>query len=100
MISIKSSTEIARELAQRIRARRLRRAWTQAELAERAGIKVPTYVQFERTGRTSLLRLLKVADVLGLLDEFDRIGRGEDLERATLAEITAPERRRGRRRRS
>ena len=50
MISLKSATEIARELAHRVRERRLRRGWTQAELAKRAGVKPPTYILFERTG--------------------------------------------------
>jgi len=97
MLSLKSAPEIALELAQRIRARRLRRGWTQAETARRAGIKEPTYVLFERTGRISLLRLIKLLGLLGLLDEFDQIGRQEDLSGLTLAEVTQPERQRGRR---
>ena len=73
MLSLKSAPEVARDLAARIRARRLRRGWTQAETARRAGIKTPTYVLFERTGRISLLRLLKVLELLDLMEEFDRI---------------------------
>jgi Predicted transcription factor, homolog of eukaryotic MBF1 len=98
MLTLKTHAEVARELAERLRQRRLRRGWSQAELAERAGLKPATYVLFERTGRISLLRLLKVLEVLDLLDEFDRLGRGEDLAGLTLDEITRPERRRGRRR--
>ncbi len=97
MLSLKSPTEVAYELATRVRERRLQRTWTQAELAKRAGIKDATYVLFERTGRISLIRLLKVLEVLNLLDEFDRIGRGQDLAGVSLDELTQPERQRGRR---
>ena len=88
------------ELAVRLRSRRLQRGWTQAELAERAGIKAATYVLFERSGRISLARLLKVLDVLGLAEEIDRIGRGEDLSGMRLEDVVAPQRQRGRRRKS
>ncbi|MDI1320470.1 MAG: helix-turn-helix domain-containing protein [bacterium] len=97
MLALKSLPEIAAELAGRIRARRLRRGWTQAEMARRAGIKEATYVLFERTGRISLLRLLKVLELLGLVDEIDRVGRQDDLTGLTLADVVQPERQRGRR---
>ena len=99
MLSLKSAPEVAVELASRIRDRRLQRAWTQAEMARRAGLKEPTYVLFERTGRISLLRLLKVLDVLGLMEEFDRIGREPDLSTLTLTDLVKPKRQRGSRKR-
>jgi transcriptional regulator with XRE-family HTH domain len=99
MLSLKSATEVALELAQRLRARRLRRGWTQAEMARRAGVRPSTYVLFERTGRISSMRLIKILDVLDLADEFDRIGRHDDLAGMSLAQITQPERKRGRRQR-
>ena len=99
MLSLKSAPEVATDLASRIRDRRLQRAWTQAELARRAGLKEPTYVLFERTGRISLLRLLKILDVLGLMEEFDGIGREPDLSTLTLAELVKPKRQRGSRKR-
>jgi len=63
-LSIQTSPEIARELARRVRVRRLERAWTQRELADRAGLNLETYRVFERTGRISLERLLNLAIVL------------------------------------
>lgn len=99
MLSLKSAPEVAADLASRIRARRLQRAWTQAEMARRAGLKEPTYVLFERTGRISLLRLLKVLDLLGLLEEFNRIGQEPDLSTLSLSDLVKPKRQRGSRKR-
>jgi len=95
MLSLKSAPEIATDLAARIRIRRLRRGWTQAEIARRAGLKEPTYVLFERTGRISLLRLLKILDVLELSGEFEKIGAREDLHGMTIDDIVKPQRQRG-----
>jgi transcriptional regulator with XRE-family HTH domain len=97
MLSLKAPLEVAHELADRVRMRRLTRGWSQGELAARAGLKLPTYVLFERTGRIALLRLLKVLDILGLLAEFDRIGRAADLSGVSLDDLTRPQRKRGRR---
>jgi transcriptional regulator with XRE-family HTH domain len=97
MLSLKTTTEVASEFAQRVKARRLSRGWAQSELAARAGLKLPTYVVFERTGRIALIRLLKVLEVLDLLDAFDGIGRHEPVAGLTLDDLTRPERRRGRR---
>ena len=99
MLVIKSAIEIAQELAQRIRARRLRRGWTQAEMARRAGVRPATYVLFERTGRIALIRLIKILDILDLAEELDRIGRQEDFAGMTLAQVTQPQRKRGSRKR-
>ncbi len=95
MLSLKSAPEVASELASRIRDRRLQRAWTQSEMARRAGLKEPTYVLFERTGRISLLRLLKVLEVLGLRGEFERIGEEPDVSTLSLADLVKPTRKRG-----
>ena len=100
MISLKSAPEVAAELALRIRARRLQRAWTQAEMARRAGLKEPTYVLFERTGKISLLRHWKVINRLGLKDEFDRLGSERDYTGLKLEDVVKPERKRGSRKRS
>jgi transcriptional regulator with XRE-family HTH domain len=96
MLSLRTPNEIASDLAKRIRSRRLAKGWSQAELAARAGLKAPTYVLFERTGRIALIRLLKLLEVLDLVGEFDRIGRTKDLAELTLDDVTRPERKRGR----
>ena len=97
MIAFTTPTEMAAQLARRLRDARLRRGWTQGELARRAGIRPATYVLFERTGKISVLRLLRILEVLGLSAEFDRIGRSEDLAGMTLNQLMSPPRQRGKR---
>ena len=72
-LDLQSPGEIARMLARRIRALRLDNGWTQQEAAERAGLALATYRQFERTGRISLERLLKLAVILDARAGFDHL---------------------------
>lgn len=103
-LTIQTSPEIARELARRVKARRLERTWTQKELADRAGISLETYRVFERTGRISLERFLSLAIVLnattaleGLfaaplawsLDELERRQRGPGRKRGKRSDATS-----------
>ena len=95
---LSNPAEVQKALAERARRLRLERGWTQAELAERAGVAFSTLRLFELTGRTSLERLLKLALVLGALDGFDALF---PLPRpGSLAELVSekPARQRGRRR--
>lgn len=72
-LELQTSREISVSLAERIKALRLEHDWTQQELAERAGITFATYRAFERTGRISLERLVKIATVLDALAGFDQL---------------------------
>lgn len=80
-------SEMARLLAGRIRGLRLLRGWTQATLAQRAGVTLASYRRFETRGKASLDLVLKVAHVLARLDEFADLlqppvaGTMEELER-------------------
>lgn len=94
MVSLKSAPEVLAELARIVRVQRLNRGWTQAEMARRAGLKLPTYIVFERSGRISLLRFLKILDVLDLMTDISELGRIKDLQAFTLADLTQ-ERKRG-----
>lgn len=68
-----SPAEVTLELADRVRARRLLRGWTQAELAKRAGVVLVTLKKFERTGQISLERLLLIAAALDELSGFRKL---------------------------
>jgi len=62
---------IVRGLLTRLRAQRLRRNWSQAELARRAGISVQSYQNFETGyGNITLAHLLRILGVLGLDDRL------------------------------
>lgn len=60
-------------LARRLRAERRRRGWTQAELARRGGLSVPTVARFERSGKGQLDSLLLLCTALGRLRDFDAL---------------------------
>lgn len=87
-------------LARRVKALRLDRGWTQRELAERAGIALPTYRQFERAGTISLERLLKLSTILDARAGFDQLFvRPPARSLAEMEELTKRQtRKRGKRR--
>ncbi|MDT8437332.1 MAG: helix-turn-helix transcriptional regulator [Gemmatimonadota bacterium] len=98
-IELQAPQDIARVLARRVKVLRLDRGWTQRELAERAGVALATYRRFERTGRISLERLLRLALVLDALGGFHQLfvrppaQSLEEMERR----VERPGRQRGRR---
>lgn len=65
--------EMAMKIAGKVKQRRLERNLTQAGLASRADIPLPTYRLFERTGKISLQNLLKLAFALNCLDDFNAL---------------------------
>lgn len=72
-IDIPTPERKAKELADRIRVRRLELDLTQEGLAARADMPVATYRKFERTGEVSLRGLLKIAFALNTIDDFDML---------------------------
>lgn len=86
-------------LVRRIRELRLERAWTQAELAGRAGISPATYQLFERTGKISFERLVRVAVALGRGGEIERLFEPEPIRSIDDLAGPRPGRKRGRRKR-
>ena len=72
-LNSKSPNAVMLEVAERVRARRLELNLTQAELARKSGLPLPTYRKFERTGAIAFAKLLKVAFALDALDDFDAL---------------------------
>lgn len=93
---LQSPRDVARTLARRVKRLRLDREWTQEELAARAGMALSTYKRFERTGRISLERLLKLAVVLDARGGFEQLFTRPEVK--SLAELERLERRNERKR--
>jgi transcriptional regulator with XRE-family HTH domain len=64
---------IARQIAQRVRDRRLARNWSRDELSRRTGIPTPTLRKFEDTGHIAFERLIQIAAVLDATREFETL---------------------------
>lgn len=73
MSDLVNVSNVLDQFAGRIRAMRLQLNWSREELAQRAEINVYTLKHFERTGKISLERFLKLCDALNTLDEVSRL---------------------------
>lgn len=70
MVLLINPAKVQKKLAEQARARRLQMELTQAGLAERSGVALPTLRKFERTGVLSLESFLKLHMVLGGLENI------------------------------
>jgi transcriptional regulator with XRE-family HTH domain len=70
VFALHTPEDVARQLAERVKALRLRRNWKRATLAERSGVSESSVKRFERTGHVSLENLLKLAFTLDRLEEL------------------------------
>lgn len=70
-------------LGERLRAARLRRKLTQAMVAERVGITLPTLRKLESGDpSSSLATVIRVLQVLGLAQDIDRLAAQDEAGRA------------------
>ena len=72
-LNISTPNEIAKQIAAKVKARRLELNLTQEGIAARAGIKFATYRRFEQTGEISLKGLLQIGFALNALSDFDAL---------------------------
>jgi len=70
---ISTPNDVAKQIAARVKARRLELNLTQEGMAARAGLKFATYRRFEQTGEISLKGLLQIGFALNILSEFDAL---------------------------
>jgi transcriptional regulator with XRE-family HTH domain len=93
-----SPTELCRAVAERARAVRLSLGMRQRDLAERAGVPLPTLKRFETTGRAGFETVVRIALALGAEREFEALFPPRDAR--SLDEILATQKQRVRARRS
>ena len=103
MTSLTTTSKAQELLRQRVKAMRLRQGLTQAGLAARAGVSLPTLRKFEQKGLISLESFLKIAMVLGVLEDVvdalkPSADKGFDSIDDVLAQKSKPPRKRGWRR--
>lgn len=72
MLTLKTKEELFHELVERCRETRLRQNITQAEVAARAGIPLPTYRRFEQAGHLSLARFVGVLHALNQVESLEQ----------------------------
>ena len=76
--------EVAKDLAKRLKARRLERNLTQAGLAARSGVPLGTLKKFERTGAISLVSFVRLVVALGEQAGLERLMKADERDVATL----------------
>lgn len=69
----KLPSDILQSTAEKVSILRKERGWTQQDLAERSGVSYGSIKRFERFGKISFESLLKISEVLGRLDDFEKI---------------------------
>ncbi len=91
-------SEMTMHIAKAAQAKRLSLNLSQQTLSERSGVSFGVLKKFERVGKISLESLVKIAFVLGCLEEFTTLFKAVPLQNlATLDELfKQKQRKRGR----
>lgn len=66
-------SEIALNMAKRIKRIRKRKKLTQVQLSHRCNVSYGSLKKFEQTGEISLMSLIKIAKELGVVDELNEL---------------------------
>lgn len=88
MLSLLTASKTQTKLKEQLRERRLDMGLTQAGLAERSGVRLPTLRKFEQKGQISLESFLKLLQVLdGLEDIIDALKPKHQTEFSSIDEV-------------
>ena len=69
----KTPQDVLVELARKTRLLRKEKKLSQQELATKANVSLGSYKRFERTGQVALDSFIRIAFILGRLDDFDAL---------------------------
>ena len=69
----KQPHDILLETAGKLKVLRKSKKWSQEEMAERSGVSLGSLKRFESTGQISFSSLLKLANILGRVSEFESL---------------------------
>ncbi|MGB7128542.1 MAG: helix-turn-helix transcriptional regulator [Candidatus Rhabdochlamydia sp.] len=90
--------EVQKHIAKQAKEKRLSLNFSQQTLSDRSGVSFGVLKKFEQTGKISLESLLKIALVLGSLEEFKDLFKQTKLEHLTSLDelLKSKKRKRGR----
>jgi len=77
----KTPSDVLEVLAQKVKLLRKERKMSQAELARRSKVSLGSYKRFETTGHISLDSLLRIAFILGRLEEFEGLFKANEYKK-------------------
>ncbi len=99
MVSLITPQKAQKKISENVRMRRLQMELTQEGLALRSGVPLPTLRKFEQKGLISLESFLKIAMVLGGLEDIVEATAAREAEFNSIDEVlkvdSVPPRKRG-----
>ena len=72
-VEVITPQSVAQKLAEKEKTNRKQMKLTQKELSVRSGVSYASVRRFENSGEISLFSLLKIANVLGVLEDFNAL---------------------------
>lgn len=87
MVSLITASKAQKKITESIRALRLAKGLTQEGLSERSGVSLPTLRKFEQKGVISLESFLKIAMVLGKLENIVDATKPNDENFSSIDEV-------------
>ena len=82
LVNMATANEMQKAIASRARDLRLELNLSQQTLSEKSGVSYGSLKKFEQTGQISLKSLLKLAVILGCMDDFKTLFLQRSVEKA------------------